>query len=93
MLAVAIYVRLVPGHAPASRDERAPADAARCAGVAPIAVIFVLVFGGIYGGFFTPTEGAAVGAAATFVAALLKREMTWHEVQALLLRHGRERRR
>jgi C4-dicarboxylate transporter DctM subunit len=26
---------------------------------------------------FTPTEGAAVGAAATFVAALLKREITW----------------
>jgi TRAP-type mannitol/chloroaromatic compound transport system permease large subunit len=37
------------------------------------------VFGGIYGGFFTPTEGAAVGAAATFVAALLKREMTWQK--------------
>jgi C4-dicarboxylate transporter DctM subunit len=36
-----------------------------------------VVFGGIYGGKFTPTEGAAVGAAATFVAALAKREMTW----------------
>jgi C4-dicarboxylate transporter, DctM subunit len=39
-------------------------------------MIFLLVFGGIYGGLFTPTEGAAVGAAATFVAALLKGEMT-----------------
>ena len=43
----------------------------------PIAVIFLLVFGGIYGGIFTPTEGAAVGAAATFIAALLKREINW----------------
>ena len=43
----------------------------------PIAAIFVLVFGGIYTGKFTPTEGAAVGAAATFVAALAKREITW----------------
>ena len=42
----------------------------------PIAAVFVLVFGGIYGGFFTPTEGAAVGAAGTFVAALLRRELT-----------------
>ena len=42
-----------------------------------IAAIFLLVFGGIYGGWFTPTEGAAVGAAATFVAALAKREITW----------------
>jgi len=44
--------------------------------VLPIALIFVLVFGGIYGGFFTPTEGAAVGAASTFVAALVLRELT-----------------
>ena len=42
----------------------------------PIAAVFVLVFGGIYGGFFTPTEGAAVGAAGTFVAALLRRELS-----------------
>jgi TRAP-type C4-dicarboxylate transport system permease large subunit len=43
----------------------------------PIIIIFLLVFGGIYGGYFTPTEGAAVGAAATFIAALFKRELTW----------------
>ena len=42
----------------------------------PIGIVFVIVFGGIYGGLFTPTEGAAVGAASTFVAALLKRELT-----------------
>lgn len=45
-------------------------------GVLPILIIFTLVFGGIYGGFFTPTEGAAVGAAATLITALIKREMT-----------------
>jgi C4-dicarboxylate transporter, DctM subunit len=43
---------------------------------AAIAIIFVIVFGGIYGGKFTPTEGAAVGAASTFIAALAKGEMT-----------------
>jgi C4-dicarboxylate transporter, DctM subunit len=50
---------------------------AALAGIAPIATIFMIVFGGIYGGYFTPTEGAGVGAASTFVAALLKREITW----------------
>ena len=34
----------------------------------------MFVLGGIYGGLFTPTEGAAVGAAATFIAALAKRD-------------------
>ena len=77
MAAIAIYVRLVPGQAPDVDEERTTLTLATVAGVVPIAIIFVIVFGGIYGGYFTPTEGAAVGAAATFVAALLKREMTW----------------
>lgn len=77
MAAIAIYVRLVPGQAPEVDEERTALTLATMVGVLPIAIIFVTVFGGIYGGYFTPTEGAAVGAAATFVAALLKREMTW----------------
>ena len=76
MLAVAIYVRVVPGHAPAVEANREGVTWRLALGVAPIAVIFTLVFGGIYGGFFTPTEGAAVGAAATFLTALAKGEMS-----------------
>jgi C4-dicarboxylate transporter, DctM subunit len=77
MIAIAIYVRLVPGHAP-EHDHDLPRITLRIVtGVAPIAIIFLVVFVGIYAGKFTPTEGAAVGAAATFVAALLRREITW----------------
>ena len=76
MIAVAIYVRLVPGHAPAVEDAPPPLTLRSVWGVLPIAIIFALVFGGIYGGLFTPTEGAAVGAATTFLTALLKGEMT-----------------
>jgi C4-dicarboxylate transporter DctM subunit len=75
--AIAIYVRLVPGHAPEVDPGSERATLRSATAVLPIALIFLLVFGGIYGGYFTPTEGAAVGAAATFVAALLKRELTW----------------
>jgi tripartite ATP-independent transporter DctM subunit len=75
MIAVAVYVRMVPGHAPEVEDTPPPLTWQSIAGVLPILVIFGLVFGGIYGGFFTPTEGAAVGAATTFLTALLKREM------------------
>lgn len=76
MAAIAIYVRLVPGHAP-EHDEVPRMTLQALSGIAPIAIVFLIVFGGIYTGKFTPTEGAAVGAAATFVAALLKREITW----------------
>jgi C4-dicarboxylate transporter, DctM subunit len=44
-------------------------------GVWPIAVIFLIVFGGIYGGVFSPTEGAAVGAVGTFVVGVAQREL------------------
>lgn len=76
MVAVAIYVRVVPGQAPEVDPDREPLTLALVLGVLPILVIFVLVFGGIYGGFFTPTEGAAVGAAATLLTAVAKGEMT-----------------
>jgi tripartite ATP-independent transporter DctM subunit len=78
MIAIAIYVRLVPGHAP-EHDEAPRLTLSALMGVAPIAAIFLIVFGGIYTGKFTPTEGAAVGAAATFVAALIKREIDWRK--------------
>ncbi len=76
MIAIAVYVRLVPGHAPASDAPGRPVTALAARGILPIALVFLIVFGGIYGGFFTPTEGAAVGTACTFAAALLNRELT-----------------
>ncbi|MES2940393.1 MAG: TRAP transporter large permease [Pseudomonadota bacterium] len=79
MVAIAIYVRLVPGHAPEVDRETSKLTLSALAGILPIAIIFLVVFGGIYGGLFTPTEGAGVGAASTFVAALIKREITWEK--------------
>ncbi|MBK6650245.1 MAG: TRAP transporter large permease [Betaproteobacteria bacterium] len=76
MIAIAIYVRVVPGQAP-EVDDAEKMTLQAMMGILPIALIFILVFGGIYGGLFTPTEGAAVCAAATFVAALIKREISW----------------
>lgn len=40
-----------------------------------IILIFMLVMGGIYGGIFTPTEAAAVGAFGTFVLGLSLRKL------------------
>jgi C4-dicarboxylate transporter DctM subunit len=46
-------------------------------GVWETLMLFVLVMGGMFGGFFTATEAAAIGAAGTLVIARLKRELTW----------------
>ena len=49
-----------------------------------VLVIFALVVGGIYTGIFTPTEGAAVGALGTGVAALLSRALNWQVLKESL---------
>jgi tripartite ATP-independent transporter DctM subunit len=79
IIAIGLYVRFVPGHAPEHDEVARMRMSQALVGIGPIAVIFIIVFGGIYGGLFTPTEGAAVGAFCTFIAALLKREMTWEK--------------
>ncbi len=40
-------------------------------------VVFLLVMGGIYLGFFTPTEAGAVGAFFLFVVTIIRKKMTW----------------
>lgn len=41
-----------------------------------VILVFFLVMGGIYQGFFTPTEAGAVGAFTLFIIALAKRKLT-----------------
>jgi tripartite ATP-independent transporter DctM subunit len=47
----------------------------------PVLLIFVVVVGGIYTGLFTPTEGAAVGAASTGLLAWLRGGLTRKKLQ------------
>jgi tripartite ATP-independent transporter DctM subunit len=75
-VAIAIYVRLFPEHGPATDRASWRQLGGALKDVWPIAAIFLVVFGGIYGGWFTPTEAASIGAAATFLAALLRGELT-----------------
>lgn len=74
--AIAIYVRVRPGHAPQVRAADTAEIRRSAARVWPMAAIFLVVFGGIYGGLFTATEGASIGTLLTFAVALARREMT-----------------
>ncbi|MFB3925469.1 MAG: TRAP transporter large permease [Syntrophales bacterium] len=46
-------------------------------GVIETFILFILVMGGLFVGFFTPTEAAAVGAFGTFAIALAGRNLSW----------------
>jgi tripartite ATP-independent transporter DctM subunit len=77
MLTIAIYVRLKPGSAGLRERAGYPERFTALVAVWPVLVIFLLVIGGIYAGWFTPTEGAAVGAAGTGLVALVNGGLSW----------------
>ena len=54
-------------------------------GVSPILIIFLLVFGGIYSGIFTPTEGAAIGTAGVLISGLIRKTLDWSALGASVL--------
>ena len=77
MVAISIYVRINPDAA--GMAERVPYAGRIKALLAvwPVLLVFALVVGGIYAGWFTPTEGAAVGAFGTGLIAWLGGGLTW----------------
>jgi C4-dicarboxylate transporter DctM subunit len=54
----------------------------------PIVVLVLLVLGGIYTGWFTPTESGAVGALGALLVAIGKRKMTWATLWQVLVETG-----
>ncbi len=65
MIAIAIYVRLYPESAGSSARQPYSQRFRALIEVWPVLIVFLAVVGGIYLGWFTPTEAAAVGAAGT----------------------------
>lgn len=58
-------------------------------GVTGMLSLFVLVMGGLYGGFFTPVEAAGIGAAGGWIMAMMRRSLTWALFKRVLIESGR----
>ena len=54
----------------------------------PIVLLVALVLGGIYAGWFTPTESGAVGALGALLLTLGKRQLTWAKLWQVLIETG-----
>jgi C4-dicarboxylate transporter, DctM subunit len=72
---------LAPPHAVAEACDRRK----HLKAVWPALLVAVLVVGGIYGGVFSPTEGAAVGTVALLVIGLAQRSLTWATMRTSIL--------
>lgn len=85
ILTISIYVRLHPDAA-GTRPAVPMADRFRAlADTWPVLVIFLVVVGGIYLGWFTPTEGSAIGAMGTGLVALVSGSLNWQVLADSLL--------
>ncbi len=85
MLVVNIYTRMHPEAAPPA--PRLPfGERLRATGeVWPVVLVFLIVVTGIYDGWFSATEGAAIGAAATCILAVVLGGMRWQGLKESLL--------
>lgn len=69
------------GNGPAGNESNA-------AGLTPLALLILVVLGGIYGGFFTPTEAGAAGSCAALAVALWRRRLDWRGFHSVLQETG-----
>ncbi len=82
---IAIYVRVFPGSGPEADPVSRREFAEATFGVLPVVVIFGLVIGGIYFGFFNPTPAAAIGVFLVLVYGMAMRLIGLVELRDSLL--------
>lgn len=79
LLAVKIAVWVNPGLAPDVVAQSEPMNRKDLIGVLCVFGLFLFIMVGIYGGFFTPTEAAGMGAGASVLIAIALRTMSWRD--------------
>lgn len=84
-IVIALIARRNPDVAPAHGKVGGKERVRTLLAVWPVLLVAVVVVGGIYGGVFTPTEGAGVGAVSMIVIALAQRTLGWAEFRDSLL--------
>ena len=89
MAAIAYMTYKDPEQAPAGRRSTWAERWAALRGIWGVALLVVVVLGGIYGGLFTATEGAGFGAAGAFLFALARRRLTWSILTQVLVESAR----
>jgi len=77
MLTIVVWTTLRPELGPRG-PKASPAEKVRSLmGLIETLILFVLIMGGLFWGFFTPTEAGAIGAFGTLILALIRRNLTW----------------
>ena len=89
MLAVVIMTSRDPEHAPAGEKFTWAQRMEALRGIWGVLLLVIVVLGGIYGGIFTATEGAGMGAAGAFLFAWARKALTWRSLIDILVESAR----
>jgi tripartite ATP-independent transporter DctM subunit len=77
-LAIFVMVKRKPSLAPLSTETPNLLEKLRSLkGIMPVLIIFIMVFGGLYGGIFTPTEAGACGVIASILVTGAMGRLSW----------------
>ena len=93
ILAVAMYMVTItaiglirPGFLPAGPAQHpGPRNSRRCSDIWATLLLFAFVIGGIYGGLFTATEAAGMGAAGAFIIGVVRGRLSLADIRRSLL--------
>jgi tripartite ATP-independent transporter DctM subunit len=88
-VAVASFTAVNPEAGPAGPRVSWPDRFTALRQVWMVLTLFLIVIGGIYLGVFTPTEAAGIGATGAFIAALMRRSLTFRELLHILFDSAR----
>jgi tripartite ATP-independent transporter DctM subunit len=88
MVTIYILVKIFPHWAPSDPGENLKTRIAGLKNIWPVLALFIVVVGGIYMGFFTPTEASAVGVLGAFLIMLLRRKFDIQNLKTSLLGAG-----
>jgi tripartite ATP-independent transporter DctM subunit len=80
LAAVYVTVLIKPELAPTERDEDVALERRDVWGVLAVVGLFAVIMIGIYGGFFTPTEAAGIGAATALLIAFVSGGLTFEKL-------------
>jgi C4-dicarboxylate transporter DctM subunit len=89
VLTIAVIVLVKPTMLPAAQPLPWPQRVVALKDVWPSLLLFAFVIGGLYGGFFTPTEAGGVGASGAFILGVLRRKLDRAGIRQALLQATR----
>lgn len=79
ILTILVYVLIFPDSGPKGEASTRAEFISSTVNILPVGIVFFVVIGGLYFGFFNPTPAASVGVVMVTLIALVRRRFSWND--------------